>query len=95
MQASDSNTLYCVNDIFDFIDPNIACLSNPPLFRYLKYRFVDDTLNEELYNFPRVREECRQLNSTLWEILDGRDEWEAVMEMAKDMRRGQLWINAR
>ena len=65
------------------------------LFRYLKYRFVDDTLNEELYNFPRVREECRQLNSTLWEILDGRDEWEAVMEMAKDMRRGQLWINAR
>ena len=66
-----------------------------PLFRYLKYRFVDDTLNEELYNFPRVREECRQLNSTLWEILDGRDEWEAVMEMAKDMRRGQLWINAR
>ena len=56
---------------------------------------MDDTLNEELYNFPRVREECRQLNSTLWEILDGRDEWEAVMKMAKDMRRGQLWINAR
>ena len=72
-----------------------TCLRISLLFRYLKYRFVDDTLNEELYNFPRVREECRQLNSTLWEILDGRDEWEAVMEMAKDMRRGQLWINAR
>ena len=63
-------------------------------FRYLKYRFVDDAMNEELYNFNRVRTECLSLNSTVWEILDGRDEWDSVMEMAKDMRRGQLWINA-
>ena len=55
---------------------------------------MDDTLNEELYNFYRVRDECRSLNSTVWEILDGRDEWESVMEMARDMRRGQMWINA-
>ena len=63
--------------------------------RFLKYKYIEDIEKDQLYNFYQARDKCSELNSTLWEILDGEEEWEAVIGMARDKDLTGMWLNAR
>jgi len=71
---------------------NNSCGVN--LKRYVRYKFVDDIVNDMFYNFSRAKQECEQLGATLWEVLDGQPEWDAFIGIAKNLLRSNLWLNA-
>ena len=48
-----------------------------------------------LHNWSQAKDKCTELNSTLWEILDGAEEWESVISMAVEKDLTGLWLNAR
>ena len=70
---------------------NNSCGVN--LKRYVRYKFVDDIVNDVFYNFSRAKEECEKLGSTLWEVLDGEPEWNVFIAKAKELLRSNLWLN--
>ena len=72
---------------------NNSCGEN--LKRYVRYKFVDDVVNDMFYNFSRAKYECEKLGSTLWEVLDGEPEWKAFIDIAKELLRSSLWLNAK
>jgi hypothetical protein len=51
------------------------------LRRFFKYKYIEDIEKDQLYNFYQAKDKCHELNSTLWEILDGADEWESVIRL--------------
>ena len=84
------------NDDFKSLeyDANSVC-TGPNTKRYLKYKFINDAKHFRYYNFEHAKQQCEALNSSLWEILDGQPEWNAVMKVAKDKDRTNLWLNAK
>jgi hypothetical protein len=76
------------NTIFLFQSENVAK-------RFFKYKYIEDIENDKLYNFTEAKDKCKELNSTLWEILDGPEEWEAVIGMAREKDLTGIWLNAR
>jgi hypothetical protein len=60
----------------------------------LKYMFVTRTPKRQ-YNFVDAKKACEDQGATLWEVLGGRDEWEAVIEMAKREEKTNLWLNGK
>ena len=60
----------------------------------LKYKFIEDSLNDDYYNFDEAVVACRKLGASLWEILYGQEEWYAVMAMARPQKKARMWINA-
>ena len=72
---------------------NNSCGEN--MKRYVRYKFVDDVVNDMFYNFSRAKQECEKLGSTLWEVLDGEPEWNAFIGIAKELLRSSLWLNAK
>lgn len=71
---------------------NNSCGVN--LKRYVRYKFVDDIVNDMFYNFSRAKQECEKLGATLWEVLDGEPEWDALYGKSKELLRSNLWLNA-
>ena len=72
---------------------NNSCGVN--LKRYVRYKFVDDIVNDMYYNFSRAKSECEKQGSTLWEVLDGEPEWNAFIGIAIELLRPNLWLNAK
>jgi len=72
---------------------NNSCGYN--LKRYVRYKFVDDVVNDVFYNFSRAKQECEKLGATLWEVLDGEPEWNAFIGISKELLRSSLWLNAK
>ncbi|MEI8270635.1 MAG: C-type lectin domain-containing protein [bacterium] len=63
--------------------------------RIIRYKFIDDNVNDEYYVFNSALKACENLDSKLWSIQDGKDEWEAVINMAKNEGKSSVWINGR
>jgi hypothetical protein len=38
---------------------------------------------------------CKALNADLWQVLAGKSEWDAVMKVAKEKNKRELWLDGR
>ena len=83
----------CKEDGFDPITYTVKN-SGKEVKKRIKIKFVEDTANDEYYNFEAATAECKKINASLWEIADGQPEWEAVIKMANDTDRSSMWLNA-
>jgi hypothetical protein len=63
---------------------------------YLKFMaFEKETQVYQLYNFPEAVEECKAKNATLWQVILGQEEWEAIIEPLKKVSRDKIWIHGK
>ena len=83
----------CKADGFESMTYTFTDGHGKPQEKFLKYKFVEDTTKDEYYIFDEATKACKELKSTLWGIVDGKEEWDSVMEMAKSENKGSLWIN--
>jgi hypothetical protein len=63
--------------------------------RFLKYKFVENLENEEFYTFDGALNACKELDSTLWGLVDGEEEWDSVIGMAESEGKSSVWINGK
>ena len=85
----------CTDDGFSEIEYlfNSTCIEGTTK-RYLKYKLVDDEETAQFYNYSSAEEECKRLNSSMWEVIDGESEWQVVIDTIKKLSRANVWINA-
>ena len=88
-------TRNCRGDGFSVLYYNHTDRSENVVKRFFKYKYVEDIEKDKLYNFAEAKDKCTELNSTLWEILDGPEEWEAVISMAREKDLTGIWLNAK
>lgn len=81
-------------------------LSRPPLLHdcsgddftwsgNVKYKFVEDSLEDEYYTFPKAVEACHALDSVLWDVQGGEEEWLRLVAMAQAENKQSMWINGK
>ncbi len=63
--------------------------------RFLKYKFVEDSASDEYYTFDGALNACKELDSTLWGLVHGKEEWDSVIGMAKSEGKSSVWINGK
>ena len=85
----------CRGDGFSVLYYNHTDRSDDVFKRFFKYKYIEDIENDKFYDFAQARDKCKELNSTLWEILDGVEEWEAVISMAREKDLTGIWLNAK
>lgn len=83
----------CKDDGFEPVHYTVTEADGSKKTKFVKIKFVEDTANDEYYNFKGARKECRKLDSDLWEIADGQAEWDAIIQKAKDKKKTFLWLN--
>jgi hypothetical protein len=63
---------------------------------YLKFMaFEKETQVYQLYSFPEAVDECEAKNATLWQVILGQEEWEAIIEPLKSKSRSGVWLHGR
>jgi hypothetical protein len=60
----------------------------------IMYGFVSRS-QYRLHDFSGAKKACEDLGATLWEVLGGKEEWDAVIEMAKREGKKNLWLNGK
>ena len=85
----------CIGDKFEQICFNVTESDGGKTIKCIKFLFVEDVINDEYYNFQDAKNACIKLGSSLWEIADGKPEWDAVIQIAKKLNKSSMWINAR
>ena len=85
----------CKDNIFESMTYTFTDRHGNTHERFLKYKFVDNLENEEFYTFDGALNACEELDSTLWGLVDGKEEWESVIGMAKSEGKARVWINGK
>ena len=91
--ATETVKSHCKEDGFEAITYTLKNSGKEDKKR-IKIKFVEDTENDEYYNFEAANAECKKLAASLWEIADGQPEWEAVIQKAKKEDKSSMWLNA-
>jgi hypothetical protein len=85
----------CKGDNFESLTYTFTDSKGETHDRFLKYKFVEDSTSDEYYIFDGALNACKDLGSTLWGLVDGKEEWETVIGMAKSEGKSSVWINGR
>ncbi len=83
----------CSQDGFEFVAYNITGGGGES--RYLKYKAFEKP-SYSLYNFSEAKQKCLDVEgggAALWEVLDGKPEWEAIYPKLKAERKDPVWLN--
>ena len=84
----------CNDDGFEQICYNVTESDGSKANKCIKFLFVEDEKNDEYYNFEDAKKACIKLESSLWEIADGQAELDAVIQIAKQLHKTRMWLNA-
>ena len=81
------------NDDFAVANYTIPHADGHPTIQIIKFKFVEDPSTQDLLNFDDAKNACMKLNSTLWEIVDGQTEWDALLPLIKANTSASVWLN--
>ena len=84
----------CKGDGFEQICYNVTESDGGKTIKCIKFLFVEDVINDEYYNFQDAKNACIKLQSSLWEIADGKPEWDAVIQIANKLDKSSMCLNA-
>ena len=93
-KTSRSIKLNCKDDEFDQISYNVSESDGSNVTKSIKILFVEDTVNDEYYNFEEAKKVCIALGAELWQVADGQAEWNVLIQIAKMTGRSSVWLNA-
>ncbi len=85
----------CEDDYFDSMTYTFTDSHGNTHERFLKYMFVEDSASDEYYTFDGALNACEELDSTLWGLVDGEEEWVTVISMAESEGKARVWINGK
>ena len=83
-------SLNCSDDGFSELMYHVTSTCLNTHSRYFKYKLIDDTENYQFYDYWSALKECQRLNSSMWEVLDGESEWNAVIGSIKKLDRSMI-----
>ncbi len=83
----------CSQDGFEAVVYNIT--GDTGESRYIKYKAFEKP-GYSLYNFLDAKQKCLDVEGSgaaLWEVIDGKPEWEAIYPRLKAARKDPVWLN--
>lgn len=82
----NSECFSCKNDGFSYMVYEVNGTA-----KTLKYKSIT-SMNEKMY-FGNVSNYCKLLNSSLWGVLDGETEWQAMVINLRNNPTMEIWLN--
>ena len=79
--------IYKLAFLLTYVISSGIILNRPP--EYLKYKVLSRDAMDE------AKEGCVGENATLWEVLQGGNEWDSIYQSLSEDTRRAIWINAK